>query len=126
MQGVHLLAVFLGGGIGSVTRYVVSRQMLLAFGSAFPVGTLVVNVLGSFLIGVIATLITNKPQHDLFQFLLITGFLGGFTTFSAFSLETWKLLSAGNFSAAFLNIGLNVILSIVFVCLGFFIYSKFF
>lgn len=93
MQAMHFLAVFIGGGVGSMTRYFVSRQMLVLFGSAFPVGTLVVNVLGSFLIGVIASLIANKPQHDLFQFLLITGFLGGFTTFSAFSLETWKLLS---------------------------------
>jgi CrcB protein len=100
--------------------------MLLAFGSAFPAGTLVVNVLGSFLIGVIASQIANKPQHDLFQFLLITGFLGGFTTFSAFSLETYQLIVSGNVSGAFLNILLNVVLSIIFVYLGIFIYSKFF
>jgi CrcB protein len=118
MQAMHFLAVFVGGGIGSMTRYFVSRQMLVLFGSAFPVGTLVVNVLGSFLIGVIATLIANKPQHDLFQFLLITGFLGGFTTFSAFSLETWKLLSTGQLEMGLLNILLNVLLSIFFVYLG--------
>lgn len=118
MQVIHLLAIFIGGGVGSVTRYIVSRQMLFLFGASFPVGTLAVNALGSFLIGVIASLIANKPQHDLFQFLLITGFLGGFTTFSAFSLETWKLISAGQFEAGLLNIFLNVLLSIFFVFLG--------
>jgi CrcB protein len=92
--------------------------MLILFGSTFPVGTLVVNVLGSFLIGVIATLIANKPQHDLFQFLLITGFLGGFTTFSAFSLETLKFLLSGNTASAFLYIFLSIFLCLFFAYLG--------
>ena len=118
MPAMHFLAVFIGGGFGSMTRYFVSRQMLILFGSAFPVGTLVVNVLGSFLIGVIATLIANKPQHDLFQFLLITGFLGGFTTFSAFSLETMKFLLSGNTASAFLYIFLSIFLCLFFAYLG--------
>jgi CrcB protein len=118
MQAMHFLAVFIGGGFGSMTRYFVSRQMLILFGSTFPVGTLVVNVLGSFLIGVIATLIANKPQHDLFQFLLITGFLGGFTTFSAFSLETLKFLLSGNTASAFLYIFLSIFLCLFFAYLG--------
>jgi CrcB protein len=83
-----LLLVALGGAAGSVLRYLVSVLAVSVLGAAFPWGTLAVNILGSAAIGVAAgTGLEGSPR-----LLLVTGFLGGFTTFSAFSLETGVLL----------------------------------
>jgi len=76
---MHWLLVFVGGGLGALSRHAVGRATLHAFGPGFPWGTLTVNVVGSFLIGQSARL------------FLVTGFLGGFTTFSAFSLDALTL-----------------------------------
>jgi CrcB protein len=81
---LSLALVALGGAVGSVLRYLVSVQSVLWFGLHFPWGTLAVNVIGSAAIGVLGAL--PLPQEA--RLLLITGLLGGFTTFSAFSLET--------------------------------------
>jgi CrcB protein len=83
-----LLLVALGGAAGSALRHLVSVAALAALGPAFPWGTLAVNILGSAAIGVAAGAGLEGPA----RLLLVTGFLGGFTTFSAFSLETGLLL----------------------------------
>ena len=91
-----LLLVALGGAVGSVLRYVVAVQSVLWFGLHFPWGTLAVNVIGSAAIGVLGAL--PLPQEA--RLLLITGLLGGFTTFSAFSLETELLWRRAPWHAA--------------------------
>jgi CrcB protein len=101
--------VALGGMIGSCTRYLVSVFAQILFGSGFPLGTLFVNITGSFAIGFYAAL--AGPDGRIFastrqrQFVM-TGLCGGYTTFSAFSFETFQLLRNGHELAALLNIGL--------------------
>jgi fluoride exporter len=90
-----ILAVFLGGGVGSVCRYLLGRLIDARSNSQFPVGTLVVNVLGCLAIGVLAKYFLNDQTHSVTRAALIVGFCGGFTTFSAFSLETLRLLTGG-------------------------------
>lgn len=117
---MRFVLVLLGGGLGSVARYLTSVGMVNLFGATFPWGTLTVNVAGAFLIGLIATLADRygalDPQTRLF---LVVGVMGGFTTFSSFSLETLRLAQDNELALAFLNIAGNVILSLVFVLLGF-------
>jgi CrcB protein len=85
-----LLAVAAGGAAGSVARYVIGVLAARALGTALPWGTLAVNILGSFAIGWLAGVL-SRGASDLARPLLLTGFLGGFTTFSAFALETLML-----------------------------------
>lgn len=114
-----LLAVGLGGMIGSVARYLLSGWVLHRAGGDFPLGTLAVNSLGCLAIGVLAGLAeryhTLTPSTRIF---LITGILGGFTTFSAFGLETVALLRRGVLYPAGLNIIANVALGILAVWIG--------
>lgn len=116
---MRLVLVLLGGGLGSLARYFTGLWLADRLGAAFPWGTLAVNVLGSFLIGLVATLADESgsigPQTRL---LLVTGLLGGFTTFSAFSLETWRLLEQNEIGRAALNIAVTLALSFVAVVLG--------
>ncbi|WP_439598507.1 fluoride efflux transporter FluC [Falsiroseomonas sp.] len=92
----NLLLVALGGALGSVLRYAISLLAVEQFGTAFPWGTLAVNILGSAAIGLAAAL---GVQGEL-RLLLVTGVLGGFTTFSAFSLETGLLFERSPWLAA--------------------------
>ena len=95
------LMVFLGGGLGAAARHGVNLLSAQVGGSRFPWGTLAINVLGSLLIGVLAewfALRTQLPQP--LRLFLITGVLGGFTTFSAFSLEVGLLMQRGQMGAA--------------------------
>jgi CrcB protein len=93
--------VFLGGGAGSLLRYVVGGWVQGAAGAAFPWGTFVVNVSGCFAIGVLATWLTERTAAtpELRTFLLI-GVLGGYTTFSTFGIETWRLLESAEWLRA--------------------------
>lgn len=116
-----VFAVALGSALGGVARYGLSGVVARAFGETFPWGTLVVNVTGSFLIGVVATL-TGPDGRVLVspvarQFWLI-GIFGGFTTFSAFSLQTLSLAQDGEWLRAGGNVALSVGLCLVFVWLG--------
>jgi len=111
---LKLLLVAVGGGVGSVTRYLVSNLLAARWGSEFPYGTLIVNVIGCFIIGIFMTLITERIMVNPYWRLLITvGFLGGLTTFSSFSYETLKLVGDGNIYYAIYNIGFNLLVGLV-------------
>ena len=109
--------VALGSAIGALLRYLVSVYMLTAFGADFPWGTLAANALGSFAIGMLAVHLSGNPTR-LFHFT-VTGFCGGFTTFSIFSLETITLFEAGRILAAMANVGLSVSVWMIAVWLGY-------
>lgn len=105
-----LLVVALGGALGSVARYVASSQIGSVWGTAFPWGTLIVNVLGGLVIGGLTGLAAARLDLSAEgRLLLVTGFLGGFTTFSAFSLEVVLLIERHEWAAA----GAYVIASVV-------------
>jgi CrcB protein len=114
--------VALGGALGSVARYACSITAARWLGAAFPWGTLFVNVAGSFAIGLLAALVTTDGQRllgaDARAFLLV-GVLGGFTTFSSFSLETLELARGGALGAAGANVALSVVLCLFGAWLGF-------
>lgn len=115
----RVLMVGIGGFIGASLRYIITGLSTKAFGDSFPYGTLIVNVLGGFLIGFImeasAGLWPISPNTRLF---LTTGILGGLTTFSTFSYETVSMLMAGSYLMGGLNAGLNLFLSLLGVWLG--------
>ena len=93
----ELLLIGIGGGVGSIFRFVLSKALQSIAPFAFPVGTLFVNVSGSFLIGFLSLLMFNRFAIYSFEFrvLILIGLLGGFTTFSAFSLEAIDLWESG-------------------------------
>lgn len=111
--------IFLGGGIGASARYLVSNTVNHWTKLPFPYGTLTVNVFGSFLIGLLLSFMEGKEVSFLhWKVLLVTGFLGGFTTFSSFSYETLQLLQKSGFRPFSLNISLNLFLCLFFVYIG--------
>ena len=113
------LAVFLGGGIGAALRHGVNRASLASFGPGFPYGTLFVNVAGAMAIGVLAELFLVKGGGSQeFRLFLTTGLLGGFTTFSAFSLESALMWQRGDHAALAAYVLGSVVLSIAAVFLG--------
>ena len=113
------LIVFLGGGIGSALRFGVNRLSLALFGTGFPAGTLFVNVVGSALMGLAVGWLGSRSsgEHSL-QLFLTTGILGGFTTFSAFSLEAVALWQRGDQLAAGLYVLASVAASVGGILIG--------
>ena len=116
-----LLIVGSGSFIGGVLRYIIASQIFTRLVSSFPYGTLAVNLLGCFAIGVVFGLVEKTGLSSDVRIFLMTGVLGGFTTFSAFSNETAALIHEGNFSYAgiyiFASIAFGVILT--FAGIGF-------
>lgn len=115
MSGI--LAVFLGGGVGSVARFVISKQLNLE-GSWFSLGTFLANILSSLILGYLVGLSLKSQMSDQFQLLLMTGFCGGFSTFSTFSLENYNLLNEGNIVAAMSYTILSFIAGLLFIFIG--------
>jgi len=114
-----LFYVGIGGCIGAVLRYIITINSSKMQISQIPWGTLIVNVTGGFLIGVVVELcLTTERISPNMRLFLTTGILGGFTTFSTFSFETVELFSKGMVLAAALNICLNLFLSLGGVLLG--------
>ena len=115
------LAVAAGGEAGSLLRYWATLLAARWWGAAFPWSTIVINVVGSFIIGWFATATmpggTSPAGHEL-RLLVMTGLCGGFTTFSAFSLQTLDLMRAGDWTGAVANILLSVILCLAAVATG--------
>jgi len=115
----NLLLVGLGGGIGSMLRYATG---LLINTKIFPYSTLLVNILGSFVIGIIFALsIKEQSIAAHWKLFVATGICGGFTTFSAFSLENMGLLQSGKYGMAFTYIALSILLGIAATFLGYFV-----
>lgn len=114
-----VLLIFLGGGLGSAARYGVNLWVSKAWGGALPLATLGVNILGSFFMGCIAAyFLTRTSATPGFRLFLMTGVLGGFTTFSAFSLEFWQLGMRGEWSLAVSYAVISLLLSIAAAGLG--------
>jgi CrcB protein len=110
----NLLLVALGGALGSVGRYLVSRWMT----GTFPWGTLTVNLLGSLLIGLLTGLVAKGSLSPEMKLLLVTGFCGGFTTFSTFANESFSMMKAGDALQMALYLAASVVIGILAVWLG--------
>lgn len=111
--------VAVGGGIGAVTRYAVSLWAADRLGTVFPYGTFIANVVGCFIIGLFMTLVTEKfIANPYWRLLITTGFLGGLTTFSSYSYETFRLLEDTGFTAALNNIAANLVTGLMATWLG--------
>ena len=121
-KAMTYLLVGLGSALGGIVRHWINQSAIARFGEAFPWGTLAVNASGSLLIGILSALAagdnSTKPSPLLLTFLMV-GICGGFTTFSAFSLQTLKLLQSGQHTAAFANIALSVAGCLVAAWAGF-------
>jgi CrcB protein len=124
------LWVAIGGALGGVSRFWLSGLVAARFGETFPWGTLVINITGSFLIGIFAALATPEGRLDsqsrvfVTQFLMI-GVCGGYTTFSAFSLRTLQLMQERQWLYAGANVILSVVLCMIAVWLGYLLGSIF-
>lgn len=113
------IMVMLGGATGSLTRYVLGTAIMARVGGRFPLGTVVINITGSFLIGLLMTLFTERlDPHPNLRFLLVTGFLGGYTTFSSFEWETLGLVQDGSQWLGLVNVVGSVLFGYIAVWLG--------
>lgn len=110
------MILFIGAGsfIGGIGRYLLSRLVQLKSTSAFPYGTLAVNLIGCFFMGVVFTLFTRDGMSEEWKLFLSTGILGGFTTFSAFSSETVLMMREEQFGYAFLYVAVSITLGLLF------------
>ena len=113
------LLVMLGGATGSLTRYVVGTAIMNRVGGSFPLGTVIINISGSFLVGFLMTLFTERLNpHPNWRLALVVGFLGGYTTFSSFEWETLGLVRDGARWLGLLNVAGSVVLGYAAVWLG--------
>jgi len=111
--------VMLGAALGGLARYVIGTAVMQRFTGRFPLGTLVVNVTGCFLIGILLPLLTERgePRPNL-RLLLVVGVLGGYTTFSSFAWESFQAVDEGSRWVGFANVALSVILGYLAVWCG--------
>src|SRR5690348_6418580 len=116
----NMFFIFIGAGAGGVFRFWISNLSYWLLGRQFPYGTLIVNVTGCFLMGILFVLLLEKWDGIGIHLrsLLLIGFLGGYTTFSSFSIETLNLFESGAWIDATLNIFLSVTLCIALTWLG--------
>ena len=112
------LLVILGGGIGALLRYLSTQYINSIFKTQFTFGTIFVNCIGALLIGFLINFFDLYSLSTKYRLLIITGFLGGYTTFSTYSLETVQYFISGNIRYAIANILINNVLCILFVLLG--------
>jgi fluoride exporter len=119
------LLVLAGAAVGGLARYVLSTAVMQRFPMRFPLGTLAVNVTGCFLIGVLMTVLTEKWNvNPAWRLLLVTGVLGGYTTYSSFAWETYQAVRDGSFLIGLMNVLLSVVLGYVAVWCGALLGSK--
>ena len=120
---MNAIAVFIGCGLGGLARWGLSRYAADHFASAFPLGTIAVNVVGSFLIGFFFALFKDSVAPLPVRLLLTTGFLGGFTTFSTFALETVLLVEKRQVGVAAANFVLQNVAGVLAVVAGIWVCS---
>jgi CrcB protein len=115
----HLFLVAVGGALGATARYSVGLAAIRLGGAGLPFGTWAVNLAGSFLIGLaVPFVVTKTGGMEGLRVALVIGFLGSFTTFSTFSLDTLALWESGRPGWALVNVGLSVVFGLFFVALG--------
>ena len=116
------IAVFLGGGFGSLCRYALSKTTI-SYWTHFPTQTLLANILASALLGFLAAyfLLKAGDNTQTWKLFAATGFCGGFSTFSTFSLETFQLLETGRYALAGLYVVLSILICVAAVALGFYL-----
>jgi CrcB protein len=113
------LVVLAGAGLGGVARYAAGAWIMAKYGGRFPMGTFVINISGSFLIGVLMTLLADRfHPHPNWRLFVIVGILGGYTTFSSFEYETLQVVRDGERSLGLLYVGGSVVLGYLGVWLG--------
>lgn len=117
-----IIWVGIGGGVGSILRYLSTVFVSKLFSGQFPLAILCVNILGCLIAGFIMGLVGKQPTvNQEVRHLLITGFCGGYTTFSAFAVDNVNLFQSGNSLIAFLYITVSIVLSLLAVWLGLFL-----
>jgi len=123
---INIILISIGGAVGALSRYTLSNLISKEFQSNFPLGTLGVNLLGCFLIGIAWQFSEHFSIAKNVRLFFFVGLLGAFTTFSTFGLESLNLFKEGHLKSAILNIFLNNILGIILVLLGILIYRLIF
>jgi CrcB protein len=119
------ILVLIGGGLGSLVRFVVGTAIIARLGGRFPYGTVFINLTGSFLIGFAMTFLTERTYlNPNWRFLLVVGFLGGYTTFSSFQWETLNLMRDGGRWLGFLNAFGSLFVGYLAVWLGVIVAGK--
>jgi CrcB protein len=112
------IAIFVGGGLGSLLRYGVSKVSISIFSSSFPFGTLISNCVSCLVLGIFLGFVTIRPDANQYRYLIAVGFCGGFSTFSSFSAETLELIRHGSLIYAGLNIAFNIVVCILTIGIG--------
>ena len=117
----EILAIAFGGALGAVARYLLGQGVNLWFGTDFPYGILLINIIGSLLMGILFVILVEKSMFPvILRSTLLVGFLGAFTTFSTFSLQTLSLIETGRLGAAATYVVASVILCLIAVSIGIF------
>ncbi len=133
MPRMKILLIAIGSAIGSVLRYWLAAfaqhhtasATARLFGHALPIGTLAVNLIGCLLIGILAALFTRHAvPHEQYRLALTVGLLGGFTTFSAFGLDTFSLIQRGHWWLALVNVVVSCVAGIAGVAIGFYVTDR--
>jgi CrcB protein len=112
------LLVLIGWGLGALARYIAATFITQRYGALFPWGTFAINVTGSFAIGLLMTIFTERVTHPYWRLLLVVGFLGGYTTFSSFEYETLQAVRSGARWIGLLNVVCSVAFGYAAVWLG--------
>ena len=113
---LKIFCVFVGGGLGATSRYLVTTFLAGRLGN-FPLGTLTINIIGSFLMGIVVGILAGKSDAELYRLFIAVGFLGGFTTLSSFYAETLSLAHAGQFVSVAASVFGNLIVAF-FACIA--------
>lgn len=119
-----LIYIAIGGSLGAVSRHLLGEQSRRLWGSDFPFGTMTVNIIGSLLMGLLMGWLLTRQGSEHLRLFLATGFLGGFTTFSAFSLDAINLLERKAYTPFMIYVGGSVIIAIVALWIGLIIARK--